>query len=201
MRERTAKSLGAILALAAVLIAYICILDPHGEDAMHRAAPLLTRLLPASLFKATGFTAGIQKASLPTFVPTSRHFSNTSAAMASNINYSEAVKNRRTIYNLTKKSTISDDRLKEIVTQAIKDVPSSFNSQSTRLVVLVKEKHDQFWGIVEEVLKAIVPAEKWEHTASRLKGFQNAYGTVCVCWPSATVPVVSVHTHTHTHTY
>ena len=176
MRDRSAKALGAVFAVIAVLIAYILLLDPHGEDAMHRAAPLLTRL---PFLKAS---PSIQKAFLPTTssIPTSRHFSSTSATMASKLTFSEAVKNRRTIYNLTKKSTISDDRLKEIVTQAIKDVPSSFNSQSSRLVVLVKEKHDQFWGIVEDVLKAIVPAEQWDHTAGRLKGFQNAYGTVCI---------------------
>ncbi|KAL9531738.1 putative nitroreductase [Sphaerulina musiva] len=98
--------------------------------------------------------------------------------MASKLTFSEAVKHRRTIYQLTKQSTISDDRIKEIATQAIKDVPSSFNSQSARLVVLVKEKHDEFWGIVENILKAVVPSEQWEHTASRLKGFQNAYGTI-----------------------
>lgn len=98
--------------------------------------------------------------------------------MASKLTFSDAIHNRRTIYSLTKKSTISDERIKEIITQVIKDVPSSFNSQSARLVVLVREKHDQFWGIVEEILKAIVPPEQWAHTANRLSGFQNAYGTV-----------------------
>lgn len=103
--------------------------------------------------------------------------------MADKLSFSDAVKHRRTIYQLTKKSTISDDRLKEIVDQAITDVPSSFNSQSSRLVVLIKEKHDQYWQIVEDILKAIVPAEQWDHTAGRLNGFKNAYGTVCYSLP------------------
>lgn len=197
MRDRAAKSLGAVLALLAGLIAYLLILDPHGEDAMHRAAPLLTRLAPVSFFSQTNtisFASRVQKASssaaaVPSspssiqYTPppsSSRQYSSTTstATMASKLTFSEAVKHRRTIYQLTKQSTISDDRIKEIATQAIKDVPSSFNSQSARLVVLVKEKHDEFWGIVENILKAVVPSEQWEHTASRLKGFQNAYGTV-----------------------
>lgn len=194
MRDRAAKSLGAVLALLAGLIAYLLILDPHGEDAMHRAAPLLTRLAPVSFFSQTNsisFASGVQKASSSAaavlsspssiqYTPppsSSRQYSSTTT-MASKLTFSEAVKHRRTIYQLTKQSTISDDRIKEIATQAIKDVPSSFNSQSARLVVLVKEKHDEFWGIVENILKAVVPSEQWEHTASRLKGFQNAYGTV-----------------------
>ena len=56
-------------------------------------------------------------------------------------NFKEAVQHRRTIYQLTKKSTISDEKIKDILTTAVEHVPSSFNSQSARLVVLLKEEH------------------------------------------------------------
>lgn len=92
--------------------------------------------------------------------------------------FKDAVKHRRTVYSLQKKSPISDDRIKEIVTQAIKHVPSSFNSQSARLVVLVKEEHDKFWQVVSDVLKAHVPEDKWEHTKQRMDMFSGAYGTI-----------------------
>ena len=95
--------------------------------------------------------------------------------------FKDAVQNRRTIYQLTKKSTISDDKIKDIVTTAIKDVPSAFNCQSARLVVLLKGEHDKFWGIVETILKAHVPEDKWEHTGNRLAMFKDAYGTVSKC--------------------
>lgn len=57
-------------------------------------------------------------------------------------------------------------------------MPSSFNSQSARLVVLLKEEHTKFWDIVTDILKTLVPEDAWEHTGQRLSGFQNAYGTV-----------------------
>jgi hypothetical protein len=107
------------------------------------------------------------------------NFSTTSSTMGhDSASFKDAVKNRRTIYQLTKKSPISDDRIKEIVTTAIEDVPSAFNSQSARLVVLLKAEHTKFWDIVTEILKAHVPADKWKPTGDRLEGFQNAYGTV-----------------------
>ena len=90
----------------------------------------------------------------------------------------DAAKNRRTIYKLEKKSSISDEKIKDILTTAIKDVPSSFNSQSTRLVVLLKDEHDKFWDVVRDILKAHVPEDKWEYTGNRIAGFRNAYGTV-----------------------
>lgn len=98
--------------------------------------------------------------------------------MSNQLTLPQAAHERRSIYQLQKASTISDARIKEIVHDAIRDVPSSFNSQSTRLVVLVKDDHDKFWDIVTDVLKSIVPEDKWESTAGRLAGFKGGYGTV-----------------------
>jgi predicted oxidoreductase (fatty acid repression mutant protein) len=98
--------------------------------------------------------------------------------MAANMNFLDAVAHRRSIYALTKTSPISDDRIEEIVSKLVKDVPSSFNSQSSRLVLLLKDEHDKFWDIVRDALKAIVPEDKWEPTAGRIAGFRAGYGTV-----------------------
>ena len=94
-----------------------------------------------------------------------------------------AVKNRRTYYQLKKESTISDAKIQEIITEALLNCPSSFNSQSTRIVLLVKEEHNKLWDIAKETLKAIVPAEQYPATETRLNGFQAAYGTVCFLVP------------------
>jgi predicted oxidoreductase (fatty acid repression mutant protein) len=98
--------------------------------------------------------------------------------MASNLSFLDAVAHRRSIYTLTKSSPISDDRIEAVVSQLVKDVPSSFNSQSSRLVLLLKDEHDKFWDIVRDALKAIVPEDKWESTANRIGGFRAGYGTV-----------------------
>ncbi|KAH7416744.1 Nitroreductase-like protein [Cadophora sp. MPI-SDFR-AT-0126] len=90
----------------------------------------------------------------------------------------ETVKARRTIYALKKESTISDAKIQEIIKEAVLHVPSSFNSQSTRVVLLVKEEHDKLWEIAKETLKAIVPAEQYPATEQRLNGFKAGYGTV-----------------------
>ena len=92
--------------------------------------------------------------------------------------FKDAVKHRRTIYQLNKKSPVEDKKIEEIARIAIKDVPSSFNSQSARMVVLLKDEHDKFWDIVKDILKVHVPEDKWEYTGQRIQGFRNAYGTV-----------------------
>ncbi|TPX62873.1 hypothetical protein PhCBS80983_g00144 [Powellomyces hirtus] len=90
----------------------------------------------------------------------------------------ESVELRRTNYTLSKASPISDERILEIVQHATRHVPSSFNSQSNRAVVLLNANHTKLWDITTEVLKAIVPAENFPATEARLNGFANSYGTV-----------------------
>ena len=53
--------------------------------------------------------------------------------------YLVAVKARRTYYHLKKESPIDNGKIQEIISQAILHAPSSFNSQSSRSIVLLKD--------------------------------------------------------------
>lgn len=88
------------------------------------------------------------------------------------------VQGRRSHYQLKKESTIDDKKIQEIITEALLHVPSAFNSQTTRIILLVKEEHDKLWEIVKSVLKGVAPADQWEKTEQKLNGFKAAYGTV-----------------------
>lgn len=98
--------------------------------------------------------------------------------MANQLSFVDAARLRRSAYQLTSKSPISDDRIQELATEAIKHVPSSFNSQSTRLVVLLNEEHQQFWEFVKEVLKPQVPEDQFPATEQKLDSFKAGHGTV-----------------------
>ena len=89
-----------------------------------------------------------------------------------------AVKDRRTYYGISKASPVSDDRIKEIVRFAVKHVPSAFNSQSGRAVLLLGKSSDEFWSMVKESLRKIVPADKFAPTEEKINGFGSGYGTV-----------------------
>ncbi|KAK4870311.1 hypothetical protein LT330_005365 [Penicillium expansum] len=96
----------------------------------------------------------------------------------------DLAKNRRTIYNLSKKSPVADSKIEELVNAAILNVPSAFNTQSTRLVVLLHDQHDRLWDIAIEAFEGLVkagkiPQELWEkQTLPKLLGFKGAYGTI-----------------------
>jgi len=102
----------------------------------------------------------------------------------------EAIQNRRTIYALKKESTIPDAKIQEIINHVILHTPSSFNSQTTRVVLLVKEEHDKLWDIAKEVLKSVVPEENYPATEQRLNGFQAGYGTILFFESTSSVQVM-----------
>ena len=94
-------------------------------------------------------------------------------------NFKEAVKNRRSYYTITNSSPISDSEIKEIIDFAVTNVPSAFNSQSTRVVLLLGEHHTKLWDITKEVLRAIVPADAFEKTLVKINScFASGYGTI-----------------------
>lgn len=91
----------------------------------------------------------------------------------------EDLKARRSYYALSSESPISDKRIHEIVDAAITHVPSSFNSQSTRVVIVLNEEHKKLWGdIVMPIIKSVAPPEAWPSSEQKLNGFKAGYGTI-----------------------
>ncbi|KAH8597488.1 Nitroreductase-like protein [Bisporella sp. PMI_857] len=92
--------------------------------------------------------------------------------------YLELIKTRRTCYTISPKSPISDERILQIASDVIKHTPSSFNCQSTRFVILLREQHVRFWDIAKECFKATMSASEFEGYEKKLLGRQAGYGTI-----------------------
>lgn len=75
---------------------------------------------------------------------------------------------RRTIYNLESTISIDDSELEELIAHAVKHVPSAFNSQSTRIVLLLNDKNEKFWENTKEILKETMgPDRDFEPTRQK----------------------------------
>ena len=109
----------------------------------------------------------------------------------------ETIAGRRSIYALKKESPISDKRIQEILEKIIKEVPSSFNSQSTRVVFLAGAEHDKLWDMHKDVLKPIVPEAQWSTTDQKIDMFKGAYATVCLISRPFFPPYPSIARHFH----
>ncbi|MDZ5609194.1 nitroreductase family protein [Bacillus pseudomycoides] len=89
-----------------------------------------------------------------------------------------AIEDRRSIYAISKEQVVSDEKIQEVVNHAVKYTPSSFNSQSARVVVLLGEQHDKLWDITKETLRKIVPENNFAPTEEKMNAFKSGYGTV-----------------------
>ncbi|KAK2747730.1 hypothetical protein FQN57_001760 [Myotisia sp. PD_48] len=96
----------------------------------------------------------------------------------------ELAKGRRSVYGITNTSPVPDSEIEQLVKEALLHVPSCFNTQSTRLVLLLHEQHEKYWDTVLAVMKALVdngtvPEAQWtSFTKPKLEGFKAGYGTV-----------------------
>ena len=90
----------------------------------------------------------------------------------------KAMENRRSIHQLSNHAIISEDRLKEVISHALKFSPTSFNAQEQRLILLLDKKHEWFWDLTKSALKAILPAESYPDSEARINGFQGGVGTI-----------------------
>ena len=186
--QRTGASIAASLLLILAIVFQIPqvreMAMPKAQHLLSLSTPLLNSargvlphyktVLPAA-FLSSSSSFFKQQNQQP---PLQRQFSTTASIMADSKDFLNATETRRTNYQLTNESTISDARIKELVAHVIKHVPSAFNSQTSRMVVVLKEKHEELWDAIMEVYKVQLPADKFEHAKGRMDGFRKAYGTV-----------------------
>lgn len=96
----------------------------------------------------------------------------------------DLAKSRRSIYKLGRNSPVPDSTIEEILYKAILHIPSSFNTQSTRLVLLLHEEHERLWNTVINTLAPLakngtIPEDMWKNgTLPKLHGLKAALGTV-----------------------
>ena len=88
-----------------------------------------------------------------------------------------SIKSRRTIYAIGKNLSVNQEKIEETIREAVKHSPSSFNSQTSRVVTLYGESHAKFWEIVRETLRKIVPAEAFAGTSAKIDSFAAGFGT------------------------
>lgn len=86
---------------------------------------------------------------------------------------------RRSVYSLSNKIALSDDELRQNLAEVVKNVPSAYNVQSARVVLLLGEQHQKLWQIVRDSLYPLVPPEKRAATESKIQeSFAAGYGTI-----------------------
>lgn len=69
------------------------------------------------------------------------------------------IEQRRTIYALAKNVEQTPEYLTDLIQRTIRESPSSFNSQSSRAVILFNAEHEKFWNFVKKELQTYATDE------------------------------------------
>lgn len=93
-------------------------------------------------------------------------------------NLQQAFIDRRSIYVLGSELPTEPQAVVNIAERVLLHTPSSFNSQSSRLVVLFGDEHKKVWDIAEEKLRIEVGDGDFSSTKQKIDGFRAAAGTV-----------------------
>ncbi|MBT1173791.1 nitroreductase family protein [Bifidobacterium sp. MA2] len=94
-------------------------------------------------------------------------------------NFVEELAKRRSQYALTDASPISDQEIADLVKKVTVEVPSAFNSQPQRAVVLFGDANQKLWDIVKETLRKVVGDEEaFKSTEAKINAFAAGHGTV-----------------------
>ena len=91
----------------------------------------------------------------------------------------QVAETRRSIYGLNDQLPVAKEEIIKVVEHAILHTPSSFNSQSSRIIVLFGAEHQKLWQITEDTLRNIVnDEEKFVPTQQKINGFKAGAGTI-----------------------
>ncbi|WP_132999036.1 nitroreductase family protein [Luteimonas arsenica] len=90
----------------------------------------------------------------------------------------QSLRKRRSQYSLGRNLSQSPAEIEALIKEAIRWSPSSFNSQSSRAVILFGAQSERFWELVRESLRPLVPAEAFGATEQKLASFAAGVGTV-----------------------
>lgn len=97
------------------------------------------------------------------------------------------IKQRRSIYALGKNVALTQSEIENIIKEVVRQSPSSFNSQTSRVIILLDNSHLKFWTIVLETLRKMVPEAAFAGTQAKINSFIAGKGTVLFYEDQATV--------------
>lgn len=90
----------------------------------------------------------------------------------------QSMRKRRSQYSLGRQVSQSQAEIEALIKEAIRLSPSSFNSQSSRAVILFGAQSEKFWALTGEALRPLVPADAFAATEAKLASFAAGVGTV-----------------------
>lgn len=90
----------------------------------------------------------------------------------------ELLENRRSHYALGANTDVTAEQVAEALKVAIPHIPTAFNSQSTRMVVVSGENNEKLWTLIKDVQSKVLDEGTFNFMSGIMDGAKGAVGTV-----------------------
>lgn len=91
----------------------------------------------------------------------------------------QAIARRRSYYHLKDRPLVDDERVVELIDELLATMPTPYNVQSARVVLLLGDHHREMWHLVIEALREILPKERFIASRDKIdRSFASGHGTV-----------------------
>ena len=90
----------------------------------------------------------------------------------------ELFSKRHSFYDINNTVIPDKKHITNIIKRCLELYPSSFNTQSARLMLLFDGEHQKFWNLVKDELLKNSPKDKAEAIKQRIASFAKGYGTI-----------------------
>lgn len=93
--------------------------------------------------------------------------------------FMQTMEHRRSIYHLGSGCSPTEEQIADLLQRILLVVPSAFNGQTTRIVLLMGSHHYELWEIVKQTLAERLSPEAMAKTREKIdRSFQAGCGTV-----------------------
>lgn len=93
-------------------------------------------------------------------------------------NVIEALAKRRSHHKVERPLPLPMDDVVNLIKDAVRLTPSAFNSQGSRIVILLGAEHEKLWDLTKQTLRPLVPQENFHSTEAKIDGFAAGAGTI-----------------------
>lgn len=91
----------------------------------------------------------------------------------------DVMRRRRSIYTIGDSCGLPDEQLIAALENVLHEVPSGWNSQSQRMVILLGDAHRRLWNeITLAALHKVTSGERWPRTQEKIHRFAAGHGTL-----------------------
>jgi len=97
-----------------------------------------------------------------------------------NSTFIDLMKKRRSQYALGKNLPLPQQDVSALIQEVVRQTPSAFHSQSSRIVILFGAHSDKVWALIKDALRQIVPEADFAPTDAKINSFAAGAGTVLV---------------------